>query len=241
MNQALRSRAFTLIELLVVISIIALLIALLLPALSSSREAARRAVCLSNLDQLATAQGVYANENKGVLATGHTGINANEHKQFNYAIYHQFAENNAWHGKFIQQGRLYSAGILVERAAFDCPSETNELLDPGPWPPGTPTASTTRSHYSSRPNTNHWTDARIPLANIDEITSPRYGLFADRLSTLALLESRHGETFNVSYLDGSAQALPISLVQVDMNALVPGFDSANNPIMDSVFATIDAE
>lgn len=53
---------FTLIELLVVISIIALLIAVLLPALGSAREAARSAVCKSNLRQITVAGITYATD-----------------------------------------------------------------------------------------------------------------------------------------------------------------------------------
>ncbi len=55
-------RAFTLIELLVVIAIIAVLIAILLPALAKARDAARSAVCLSNLRQINSAWQLYFND-----------------------------------------------------------------------------------------------------------------------------------------------------------------------------------
>lgn len=64
-----RKRGFTLMELLVVIAIIGVLLSILLPALARAMEAARRAVCGSNLRQVGMALQMYANESDGIFPT----------------------------------------------------------------------------------------------------------------------------------------------------------------------------
>ena len=64
-NPAGSRRGFTLIELLVVVVIIAILAGMLLPALSRSKAASKRIVCVNNLKQLTAATAMYLGDYAG--------------------------------------------------------------------------------------------------------------------------------------------------------------------------------
>lgn len=59
-------RAFTLIELLVVIAIIAILAAILFPVFAQAKNAAKGAVCISNMKQFAAASIMYVTDHDGI-------------------------------------------------------------------------------------------------------------------------------------------------------------------------------
>ena len=62
-----RRQGFTLIELLVVIAIIGILAAMVFPVFARARESARKAVCLSNVKNIALAIQMYLGDNNDVL------------------------------------------------------------------------------------------------------------------------------------------------------------------------------
>ncbi|MCJ7752167.1 MAG: DUF1559 domain-containing protein [Armatimonadetes bacterium] len=65
-----RRKGFTLIELLVVIAIIGILAAMVFPVFARARESARKAVCLSNVKNIALAIQMYLADNNDVLPPG---------------------------------------------------------------------------------------------------------------------------------------------------------------------------
>jgi len=76
-----RRKGFTLIELLVVIAIIGILAAMVFPVFARARESARKAVCLSNVKNIALAIQMYLADNNDTLPPDETRREAIEYWQ----------------------------------------------------------------------------------------------------------------------------------------------------------------
>ncbi|MCJ7750544.1 MAG: type II secretion system GspH family protein [Armatimonadetes bacterium] len=135
-----RRRGFTLIELLVVIAIIGILAAMVFPVFARARESARKAVCLSNVKNLALAIQMYLADNNDTLPP-------NEHRQevIEYFEAAPGASESSWDD--CQLGELADANpylrwpvILDEyvknRDVWRCPSQRSinaaTFILPGP-------------------------------------------------------------------------------------------------------------
>jgi prepilin-type N-terminal cleavage/methylation domain-containing protein len=112
-------RSFTLIELLVVITIIAILAAMLMPALSRSREAARRVDCLNRMDQVMLGAFMYQGdwEIMPVSQSDNGGINQESYDLKEYLGYRRLAYRRA-----MGLGVIVQEGHLPDGEFFHCPS-----------------------------------------------------------------------------------------------------------------------
>jgi type II secretory pathway pseudopilin PulG len=150
-----------LIELLVVIGIIAILVGLLLPTLSRAREAANRAVCLSDMRQLSDYLRLYGAQYNDICPLGFI-----DRKALSYmmAWTNTDAFQNGSFPRATTVGLIVEAGLCKNPKAFFCPSEPpgtffNYLPNPvggwsdNPWPFCTAALAEhyTRTAYSTRP------------------------------------------------------------------------------------------
>jgi prepilin-type N-terminal cleavage/methylation domain-containing protein/prepilin-type processing-associated H-X9-DG protein len=225
-------RAFTLVELLVVIGIIAILIAILLPTLAKSREAARRAACLSNLRQVHTAFFFYAGNYKDQVPLGYRAGN----KQFNSMMY-SFTTS-----KIVLFGWLYNDRLMPNPNVFFCPSETDPRslfnTSANPWPPGADPTKHSYSGYGCRP------EIELPDDPLPDLILPRLtrfrnkAIFADLTAVVARVDTRHKTGVNVLYGDGSAVWVDRSKFNNDLIGCTV-INASNNPRQDAIWASFD--
>ncbi len=117
-----RRKGFTLIELLVVIAIIGILAAMVFPVFARARESARKAVCLSNVKNIALAINMYLSDYNGIFFTY-------EHRPEVISYYEEVVGEGTSpckHGQFFANPYLRMPVILDEytknRDVWNCPS-----------------------------------------------------------------------------------------------------------------------
>jgi prepilin-type N-terminal cleavage/methylation domain-containing protein len=119
-----RRLAFSLIELLDTIAIFAILAAIWIPALAGAQEAARRAACANNNQQLAIASGMYSGDNRNRIASFNNWLFKPASEGANY--------NSTNYGDF-STGRIYP--YFQTKKSYMCPTDLIAMRRPTPYLP----------------------------------------------------------------------------------------------------------
>lgn len=222
------AQAFTLIELLVVIAIIAILAAMLLPALARAKEEAHRAVCKSNMRQMALTAIMYAGDNQERFPSARRDNNpaGSYHavwiptNSFRY-FESQMPTNCMTCPDQNRSGTwMYWNPTLGERVGYFClwgmPTKT---LDPRPrgnnygnliWPWDSPQKTTDQTPYTvlladiiSKGTDTYYTQNGTTVNNVTDVPHTPHGFRASNSGELVDPSVLNSDGGNVGLVDGS--------------------------------------
>lgn len=206
-------RAFTLIELLVVIAIIAILAAILFPVFAQAKLAAKKTASLNNVKQLSTAYQLYLQDNDD--QTESIAGNVGEwwvplfpyFKTANLVLSSERTENDgdSFRNSFgVKQLSAYGynwgpfgwrGGGLLEK---------QEKLDSAIYGTGNINRGKSATSVAESANTFVFGDTYdTPRATVG------IGFAGDHYTGFANKDLRYGGSFNYSFLDGHAKAIPV--------------------------------
>ena len=117
-----KKKIFTLIELLIVIAIIGILVTLLMPSLGKAREAAKRAVCMSNKSQMFDGLMVRAKNKNHTLPAGNATLRPG------WGIDATMAQGTKW---IFGWANLVMEDYIRGGSVFYCPSWSHPYLQYG--------------------------------------------------------------------------------------------------------------
>jgi len=210
-------RGFTLIELLVVIAIIAILAAILFPVFAQARDRARGASCLNNMKQMGLAHQMYMDDFKGGLVPVGVGGGPGVIYPVSGAIYWPdlLSGYTAKTVKLHKCPTAKSFGIGMNhpqlgkwRTDLGVPiCKISQIVKPGETVCFADTGYIV--NYQERDPDKWYEDPKANALTIVFRTPDNVGYY-DAAASATRVVNRHGGRANCAFMDGHAQAMPVS-------------------------------